>query len=149
MSISSISGSSSSTDIYQILQQQKQAQSSDGDVESKMAADLISQFDSDDDGSISLDELSDSGMSEDQFNSIDTNGDGELSSDEIATDFKSHKPDGMPPMADATSSNAGNLVSSLMQSSSSLSQGVQAYQNQQGQMDLLSLLEAGGVSMVA
>ncbi|EPR44507.1 EF-Hand domain protein [Desulfovibrio sp. X2] len=91
MSISTISGSSSSSSLYEILQKQQQNQDSSGDFLDRITENLISSLDTDGDGSISLSETSGTKMSQDLFDSIDTDGDGELSASEIKADVKARQ----------------------------------------------------------
>ncbi|MGE4423834.1 MAG: hypothetical protein AB7D39_16175 [Pseudodesulfovibrio sp.] len=138
MSISAVSGSSSSYGLAEMMQARRN-QSSDPD---EMAASIVEKDDQDGDGFLSLAETP---LDEDRFNEIDADGDGLISADELSADAQEHMseaPTGMQGMTMGGSASSSQSSSDSSDDESSDEDYDQYDLNEDGVVTLDELMQA-------
>lgn len=138
MSISAVSGSSSSYGLAEMMQARRN-QPPDPD---EMAASIVEKDDQDGDGFLSLAETP---LDEDRFNEIDADGDGLVSADELSADAQEHMseaPTGMQGMAMGGSSGSAQSASESGDGDSSDEEYDQYDLNEDGVVTLDELMQA-------
>jgi hypothetical protein len=112
MSISAVSGSSTSFGLAEMMQ----ARRNEPPDPDEMAASIVEQDDQDGDGFLSLSETP---LDEDRFNEIDADGDGLISADELSADAQEHMSENPPPMQGTEGMAMGGSAGSAQSSGSS------------------------------
>ena len=126
MSISAVSGSSSSLGLAEMMQARRNAPP-DPD---EMAASIVEKDDQDGDGLLSLSETP---LDEDRFNEIDADGDGFISAEELSADAQEHMSENPPPMQGMEGMAMGEAAGSAQ---SSASGGDESSEEEYDQYDL-------------
>ncbi|EGB14933.1 putative signal transduction protein with EFhand domain protein [Pseudodesulfovibrio mercurii] len=137
MSISAVSGSSSSFGLAEMMQVRRKEPDPD-----EMAASIVEKDDQDGDGFLSLAETP---LDEDRFNEIDADGDGLISADELSADAQEHMseaPTGMAGMAMGGSAGSQSSSGSGSSDESSDEEYDQYDLNEDGVVTLDELMQA-------
>jgi hypothetical protein len=138
MSISAVSGSSTSFGLAEMMQ----ARRNEPPDPDEMAASIVEQDDQDGDGLLSLSETP---LDEDRFDEIDADGDGFISADELSADAQEHMseaPTGMQGMAMGGSAGASQSSSGSSDGESSDEDYDQYDLNEDGVVTLDELMQA-------
>lgn len=101
MSIESVSGSSASMSLVEMMQQSRKEQASFED----MAADILEQDDADGDGVLSLEETP---LDAERFSEIDADDDGYITAEELSADAESHAAQGSEAMGAGQGAGSGS-----------------------------------------
>ncbi|WP_319583234.1 EF-hand domain-containing protein [uncultured Pseudodesulfovibrio sp.] len=137
MSISAVSGSSSSFGLAEMMQARRKEQQ-DPD---EMAASIVEKDDQDGDGLLSLSETP---LDEDRFNEIDADGDGFISAEELSADAQAHQSENPEPMQGMSMGGAsGSSQASGSDDSESSDEDYDQYDlNEDGVVTLDELMQA-------